>query len=125
MVAEQTFSVACVALYTRLWADLDALAEAERAAPRDALEAAELLRLELLILADSCQSPRWRTVLSATQRLALKSVVTDVLAALDRPVDELSMEAISQAQNRLFDEIVGCCAPQLAEGMAPARRTAT
>jgi hypothetical protein len=124
MVAEETFAVACVELYTRLWAELDALGTAGRPPGSSALEDVELLRLELLLLADACQSPRWRAVLSAAQRFALRSVVTDVLAALNRPLEELSADALAQVQNRLFDEIVARCAGPSAVA-APARRTAS
>lgn len=124
MVAEETFSIACVELYARLWSDLDAFAAADEARARDPLGPIALLRLELLILLDACQSPRWRAVLSGAQQLALRAVVTDVLAVLNRPLEGLTREVIAEVQDRLFEEIVRRCAVATEEH-PQARRTGT
>jgi chromosome condensin MukBEF MukE localization factor len=68
--------------------------------------AAEILRLELIVLVDFCRSPHSRGTLSAEQCDSLCSMLTDVLAALYVEPECLTDDAIAEAQDRVLDELL-------------------
>jgi hypothetical protein len=109
MASERTFSVPCVALYGRLWAELEALLLPDHCEPRNPTqqtgERLQILKLELHLLIHACNTTRWQWLLSASQRSALKSVLQDVWLAVDTDTPQLSRHLIALAQNRLFDAV--------------------
>lgn len=104
------FAAALVELCARIWLELERLAEwSERvSAPAESpklLLKAETLRLELLLLLDSCDSAFCRSLLDAEQRQILRRLVLDVLAAIEFAPDGLERSAIEQAQDSLLGEV--------------------
>lgn len=67
----------------------------------------EMLRLELVVLLDRCDSARWQRLLTTPQRRALRMTLEAVLATLAVPCGELCLARLSEAQNRLFDAVCG------------------
>jgi hypothetical protein len=106
------FRAAYKELCTRIWIELELLAQAagqvERHPPHDMVMSAAILRLEIVVLLDSCRSPQWRGMLSAEQRDSLSSMLTDVLAALYVDSEYLHT-GIAEAQDRVLDEVVPEC----------------
>lgn len=103
------FRAAYKELCTRIWIELELLAQAagqvERCPPQDLVMSAAILRLELVVLVDSCRSPHWRCMLSAEQCDSLCSTLTDVLAALYVDPEQLRT-GIAEAQDRVLDELL-------------------
>lgn len=103
------FRAAYRELCTRLWIELELLAQAtepvDSSPPPDLLMSTVILRLELIVLIDSCRSPHWRRMLSAEQRDSLCSMLTDSLAALYVDAEHL-YTGILQAQDRILDELL-------------------
>jgi hypothetical protein len=109
------FRAAYKELCTRIWVELEQLAQTaeqlESRPSRDLVTSTELvmstviLRLELVVLVDSCRSPRWRRMLCAEQLDSLCSMLTDVLAALYVDSEHLCT-GIAEAQDRVLDELV-------------------
>lgn len=104
------FRAAFRELAARIWIELELLAQAagrieQHGPPRDITTCAAILRLELVVLVDSCRSAHWRCMLSVEQRDILCSLLTDVLAALYVDSEHLS-DAITAAQDRVFDELL-------------------
>ena len=103
-------AAATIQLYGRLWLELEALCgslhEPEGRGARDAIDLRlEMIRLELVLLLDACDSARWRSMLRPEHLAALRAdlhVVLESLAAADSP----GFDAILAAQNRLFDAVV-------------------
>jgi hypothetical protein len=73
--------------------------------PRDIVMSAAILRLELVVLVDSCRTAHWRCMLGAEQCNSLCSMLTDVLAAL-YVESGYSSDAITEAQDRVLDELL-------------------
>jgi hypothetical protein len=69
-----------------------------------------MLRLELALLLDACQSERWRLLLNISQRLSLESTIEDVFDALNSSSEIAPQDAIAWAQNRLLDAVLEHCA---------------
>jgi hypothetical protein len=114
-VNEEAYSVACVELFRRLWVELErllAVREATQPCSRDltSWSRAEMLRLELALLLDACQSERWRLLLNISQRLSLEWTIEDVFDALNSSSEIAPQDAIAWAQNRLLDAILEHCA---------------
>jgi hypothetical protein len=109
MASEQAFAVTCIQLYGRLWAELEALFAPEEADPRNPAQQAgerlQILRLEIHLLIHACNTTSWQWLLSACQRSALKSVLQDVLLAVDTDAPQVPGHMIALAQNRLFDAV--------------------
>ena len=103
------FRAAYKELCTRIWIELELLAQAlgevDSRSPRDLALSTAILRLELVVLVDSCRSPRWRRMLSTDQRDSLCSMLTDVLAALYVDPEHLNT-ALVEAQDRVLDELL-------------------
>jgi hypothetical protein len=102
------FEAAYKELCTRLWIELELLAQAAAQVPsgppQDLAMSAVILRLELIVLVDACRSPHWLCMLSAEQRDNLCSMLTDVLAALY--VDSEHLPAgIAEAQARVLEPL--------------------
>jgi len=107
VASNQAYTIACIELFSRLWAELErvsALANAPASASR-----LEIVRLELLIALDACDSMRWRAHLSTSQRLSLRAVLTQVLTSLDASTDDVPRRAIAMAQNRLLESVLDHC----------------
>jgi hypothetical protein len=99
-----TFAAASIELYSRLWLELERLIESLETDQAD--RRVVLVRLELLVLLDACESPRWQGMLSAEQNAELRSTLLSVLHALAElsslPVDDV----IAEAQNCLLDAVL-------------------
>jgi hypothetical protein len=108
--ARPVFRAAYKELCTRIWIELELLAQAaagqaEGRRSQAPVMSTAILRLELIVLVDSCRSSRWRRMLSAEQCDSLCSMLTDVLAALY--VDSEHLRAgIAEAQDRVLDELL-------------------
>ena len=100
MASGEAYSVACIKLFWRLWVELERVSTAEDA---------EILRLELILLLDACQSERWRLKLDICQRLSLHSAIEEVLDALNSASEVVPQPAIGWAQNRLLDAALEHC----------------
>ncbi len=111
-----TFDSSFVALLTKLWAEMEAILSATGAdddgspgSRRQAELRAQALLLELVLLADHCDSARWRVLCGAAQVERVRCVVQRLLVLLDfSPLEQDSPQARSamvRAQNFLFDEV--------------------
>jgi hypothetical protein len=109
MASRETYSIACIDLFRRLWVELEQLSE-ETAHPCAATPAsgprAEMLRLELALLIDAACSERWRRQLDVSQRQSLRSTLEEVLGALNSSSELVLPDAIVWSQNRLFDAVL-------------------
>jgi hypothetical protein len=110
MASKEAFAVTCVELYGRLWTELEALIASEEYDPGDSAQPAagerlQILKLEIHLLICACNTARWQWLLSASQRLALKSILQDVWLAVDTETQQSSAYVIALAQNRLFDAV--------------------
>lgn len=129
MASKHAYAIACIELFTRLWTELDLLVASERrpaepgATPAVA-EQCEILRLELNLLLEACESARWRTLLTASQRLALKSMLQNVLQGLDFTHEGNPASALEWLQDRLLDAVLEQCAPELTVVAAESARRA-
>jgi hypothetical protein len=114
MASKQAYAAACIELFSRLWAELEAVYGSDTStsrvtSTRTSATRIEILRLDLVVSADACDSMRWRSQLDTSQRLSLKVVLVEVLHALDAPVDEIPPRSAAQAQNRLVDPVLYHC----------------
>jgi hypothetical protein len=131
MASKEGYAAACVELFSRLWAELNALsATAGPARAPLAIHSAdsrdEILRLELILVLDACRSARWRMMLDRSQRLSLESLLRDVLDALNAWSGEFPCTPIEWAQNRLLDALLEHCATDSCPIVdQPARRAAS
>ncbi len=107
---DAVFRAAYQELCTRLWLELELIAQSLRepdpTEPTDPDTTASLLRLELVVLVDACRSARWRSMLLAgTHCDRMCGLLTDVLAALYVDTDGLA-GGVADAQERLLDELL-------------------
>jgi hypothetical protein len=114
MASKEAFAAACIELFSRLWAELNALSaatEPARAPPADlpSHPRDEILRLELILVLDACRSEQWRMMLDRSQRLSLECLLRDVLDALNSSSGEFPCTPIEWAQNRLLDALLEHC----------------
>jgi hypothetical protein len=111
MASKQTYAVACIELFTRVWAEFDSVLGSEDTT-RPSLSMAvsarrlQILRLELIVALDACDSTRWRSQLDTLQRQSLGAVLLEVLDALDAPIDEIPRRSMPRAQNLLLDAVL-------------------
>jgi hypothetical protein len=128
MAFQEAYTVACIELFSCLWVELERLSVAEDTSClefRSAISGtrAEVLRLELVLLLDSCRSERRRQPLDISERLALQNTLEQVLDAINASSGEEHCDSIARAQNFLLDAVLDHCA---AYGMStvarPARR---
>ena len=120
MASTAACSAACIELFARLWQALDEIPAAAVPAPTTSDGETEIrlqiVRLELALAIEACDPARRFFPLDRSQRLAVRTVLTDVLAALCRAADGANPAAIAWAQDRLLDAV-------LAQGPAGARAT--
>lgn len=106
------YAVAFFELCGRIWLELERLSELwDRTAildatPSELLWRAAILRLELLVILDSIGCARWRTLLASEQRISLGAMLADVLEVIAVAPDNLKIEVIERAQDRLLDEVI-------------------
>ena len=81
---DAAYATATIELFSRLWHELEKLNNAARSSSAPARIETRLLalRLELHLLAETCDSSRWRVMLASTQQEELKSVIERVLRAV-------------------------------------------
>jgi len=120
MASKEAFAAACVELFSRLWAELDAVP-----ASADPARAGEILRLELTLVLEACRSEGWRMMLDRSQRLFLRLLLRDVLDALNSWSGEFPCTPIEWAQNRLLDALLDHCATDSCPIDHPVRRAAS
>jgi hypothetical protein len=109
VASHEAYTTACAQLFARLWAALASLAPPEPAPPppRTALTLrCEILRLELVVLIDACESPAWHALLSLPQRSALKATLQGVLEILTGGSEIPGEAAVDRAQDELLDAIL-------------------
>ena len=108
-VRSRIYAVASIELFSRLWVELDTLLATDgqrHSAGSTPAPRVQVLRLELILLLDACQSTRWRAQLDTGQRLSLQSIFDDILHVLDPSSEEEILRGpIESAQNRLLDAI--------------------
>jgi hypothetical protein len=124
VASKEAYAIACIELFSRIWAELDLLADSGQvsAQPAAALWAdarGEILRLELILLIESCDSARWRMLLSAPQRRALASGLQDLLHALATSPEEQLRHVLAVAQDSLLDAVLGHLRELLESARAP------
>jgi hypothetical protein len=99
---------ALVELCGRIWLELEHVAQlndCSRIPENSAFDlAAQTLRLELLLIIDACESAAWVFMLDPEVRSRLLSMSKDVLAVLAVGSNELTLELIECAQDRVFEE---------------------
>ena len=99
---------ALIELCGRIWLELEHLAHLNgrpRSCEASSLDlAAEMLRLELLLLMDACESASWVFMLGPDVRRRLFAMSGDVLAIIAVGSNELTLAVIERAQDRVFDE---------------------
>jgi hypothetical protein len=105
MADPDAYALASIVLYSRLWAELERLHDAV-AAPGPL---SQILRLEIHLLMQACESWRWRGLMSAPQRRTLQQTLADVLNRLPASDDGISAVAIAAAQDRLLDAVMDQC----------------
>jgi hypothetical protein len=102
MADPDAYAIASIVLYSRIWAELERL--------HDAVEApallSQILRLEIHLLMQACESWRWRSLMSASQRRALRQTLTDVLHRLGGSEQGIGAAAANLAQDRLLDAVL-------------------
>jgi hypothetical protein len=130
VASKQVYAAACIELFSRLWAELEAVYGSDTStsrvtSTRTSATRIEILRLDLVVSADACDSMRWRSQLDTSQRLSLKVVLVEVLHALDAPVDEIPPRSVAQAQNRLVDPVLYQCRALNETAGWPVRRAAS
>ncbi len=111
MASQEAYGAACIELYSRLWAELDVLSAPEDAEALQSamIERSEILRLEVQLLIDACDTARWRLLLNTAQRHSLKSTLHDVLLTFGMCTGPISSDAIASAQNCLLDAVLEHC----------------
>jgi hypothetical protein len=107
------YAEAVIELCGRIWWELEYLAQlCDRTATPDNskfLFTAATLRLELLVIMDSCESASWASILMRDERQTLCSMLNEVLGAIALAPNELTRVHIECAQDRLFDEVMEQC----------------
>jgi hypothetical protein len=106
MAEQDVYALACIGLYSRLWEELDRLC----AAPAQAEQHSQIIRLEIHLALQSCETWRWRLLLTARQRLALVETLRDVQRRLEASGPEISVPTASAAQDRLLEAVLNHCA---------------
>ncbi len=111
MASPAAFSTACIELYSRLWAELEPLSSPESCGSMSTLmlERAEILRLEIHLVLEACDSARWRLLLNVAQRHDLRIILQSVMLGLQQCAREPDTQALACAQNRLLDAVIQHC----------------
>jgi hypothetical protein len=107
-IPRSAFTAAYKELCTRIWMELQTLAQAadqvDSSPSQHLLMSTAILRLELVVLLDSYRSERWRRMLSTEQRDRMCSMLADLLATLYVDPEHLST-GITEAECIVFDEL--------------------
>ena len=115
MTSNEAFAIACIQLYSRLWAELEFVlaspdsASASRPPPAIAAIRLSILRLELIVIIDACDGMLWRAQLNSVQLRSLQGILGDVLDALASADGEHWAASIEQAQDHLLDAVLDQC----------------
>jgi hypothetical protein len=135
LASEAAYVAATIDLYGRLWRELEQLSDVFASAPHCAVRAEEsdqqlmMLRLELVVLLDACDSPEWWSMLGAERRVALRTTLESLLRTLGAlPPDLDRCCALARAQDQLLDAVLAQYAVARlltgsADDRAPARRS--
>jgi hypothetical protein len=112
---QEAHTVACIELFSCLWVELERWSVAEDPWHPEfgsvmSGTRAEVFRLELVLLLDSCRSQRRRLPLAACERLSLQDTLEGVLEALNGCPEEEPRDSIARAQNCLLDAVLERCA---------------
>ena len=121
MASNEAFAVACIQLYSQLWAALDlvlASRDSRSASPSPPAIAAvrlQMLRLELIVIIDAGEGALWRTLLNSVQLRSLQGILGEVLDALSSADGEQWAASIERAQDHLLDAVLDQCpvAPEM------------
>jgi hypothetical protein len=116
MADTDAYARACIELYSRLWAELERLQLVDTRPPLHG----QILRLEIHLVQQYCDTWRARSLLSAPQRITLQHTLADVLARLGASGHEIDAAAAASAQDRLLDAVLEHCAA-LRREVAPAQ----
>jgi hypothetical protein len=109
VASHDAYTTACAQLFARLWAALEPLASPALAPPATLATLTlrcEILRLELVVLIDACESAAWHTLLSLPQRSTLQATLQGVLDILSGCPEIPSEAAVARAQDELLDAIL-------------------
>jgi hypothetical protein len=106
MAEKDAYALACIGLFSRLWDELERLCMARA---QIGLRS-QIVRLEIHLALQSCETWRWRLLLNASQRLALVQTLRDVEHHLGASGAEISAPAAGAAQDRLLDAVLNHCA---------------
>jgi hypothetical protein len=115
MASNEAFAVACIQLYSQLWAELDLVVasrepgSASRSPPPIAAVRLQILRLEILVIIDACDGTLWRTLLSSVQLRSLEATLEDVLVALAGAGGERWDTSVERAQDQLLEAVLDQC----------------
>jgi hypothetical protein len=122
-MSASAYVVASIELYSRLWLALERLAVSDDDDPARIETALVILRLELVVLLDACDSPSWRSMLDAEHRIQLQATLKSVLRTLSERLDDWRGD-VSDAQNRLLDAVLTqcSCTPHLVASSRAERR---
>ena len=102
MADPDAYAIASIVLYSRIWAELERLHAA--AAPPELHS--QILRLEIHLLIQACDSWRWRGLMSAPQRHTLQQTLANVLHRLGASEEGICAAAAGAAQDRLLDAVL-------------------
>jgi len=123
----QRCAEAFIELCGRIWLELEHLAHLNGLSRscRDSSSdlAAETLRLELLLVIDACESAAWVLMLDPDVRRRLLAMSREVLAIIAVGSNELTLDVIECAQDRVFDEVESVNAPVQRCGEPPGLRS--
>jgi hypothetical protein len=108
MASGEAFAAASIELYSRLWAALDRCLTSHE---DDATY--QILRLELHLLLNACDTASWRLLLSGPQRQSLKSVLLEIQFAFDFDTARIPRLTIVSVQNRLLEAVREHCASSM------------
>lgn len=113
--SDDAYAVAAIELYSRLWLELEQVTARLRLAA-DHCGAVQLevrltiLRLELVMLLDGCDSQRWRALIGPRRCSELGATLRDLLAALSAPFEALDRGLLDRTQDRILDATLAQCA---------------
>jgi hypothetical protein len=108
MASREAFAAASIELYSRLWAALD-----QCLTPHPDDTTYQILRLELHLLLNACDTAAWRLLLSSPQRQSLKSVLQEIQLAFDTDTAGIPRLTIVSVQNHLLEAVREHCAPSM------------
>jgi hypothetical protein len=111
---DAAYAAACIELYSRLWWELEELTQSfvgDESSHSQLDSRLVLLRLETIVLIDSCDSTKLRSLLGGSERRDLRATLESLLAALEEGL-------LQHAQNRLLDTVLAILAPLIRSAAA-------